>query len=752
MRRHIRVSKPKRKYFSSRKPQRSAPKRSSHASRKTRTHKTATLLRHTPACTNPSPAGLISVHRLIDSTALAGQELLANNGHVAKSVVAHVSSAVQANDQHTPNVRRRSSEQPARSILLSMNGNINPTDHHPFLHSWEYSDDYVTSRSWRSRRNAYLALRLIHSDAVDSYDNQENLSDDCALSSFSFKTGDTTSKLTTRTTKTAHKRPWVRKSEFVPSPTSYGDDTDYAISLELEAQRKLLSSLEPCVLGYRWPTLVIEEGRVNVASKLSPMVDRETMVLWHPPTVISHIVMRSWRCFRISMPGLIFLLLTLLSVILVVLADHHPSVSSEQPAFIFDVETGQWFPISEASLREDPPLLLPPPDPTEFPPAYLESLLRHCDDPTPSFLEFLNKSWIGLSEFGLNWKRYPVHSGVLFRVLGAVRITQLIHICIIAVVLSLIRFALQKYLLDHLTVRLGIPVKTTQRLLESSWKAFWFLVLWLCTFHTLILSGRTDFQYPLRIFKGVRFEVGYFDVPTPPDYYRVYLLQLGFYLHSLWSVLFIDVWRKDSAVLIIHHFMTLLLLQFSLVLRLHRIGALVVFLHDLNDVFLEIAKVNVYLQTRHGKKRPINVILANLFFALFTISWVIMRLYWFPLKVLYATSWGLYITNLGRECRSFLFFNSMLWALFAMHLYWFRFIAIMAVRLILRPSSGDMREDESEDDETASDSGKQQTILADGKHKPGVPSLSQKQHNNSLDASNGSLNSCNGYVKPLKSD
>ncbi|GAA52128.1 hypothetical protein CLF_107380 [Clonorchis sinensis] len=278
MRRHIRVSKPKRKYFSSKKPQRSAPKRSSHALRKTRTHKTATLVRHTPVCSNPSPTGLISVHRLIDSTALAGQELLANNGHVVKSVVAHVSSAVQANDQHTPNVRRRSFEQPTRSTLLPMNGNIHPSDHHPFLHSWEYSDDYVTSRSWRSRRNTYLALRLIHSDAVDSYDKQENLSDDCALSSFSFKTGDTTSKLTTRTTKTAHKRPWVRRSEFVSPPTSYGDD--YAISLELEAQRKLLSSLEPCVLGYRWPTLVIEEGRVNVASKLSPMVDRETMVLW----------------------------------------------------------------------------------------------------------------------------------------------------------------------------------------------------------------------------------------------------------------------------------------------------------------------------------------------------------------------------------------------------------------------------------------------------------------------------------------
>ncbi|CAH8440814.1 unnamed protein product [Dicrocoelium dendriticum] len=194
------------------------------------------------------------------------------------------------------------------------------------------------------------------------------------------------------------------------------------------------------------------------------------------------------------------------------------------------------------------------------------------------------------------------------------------------------------------------------------------------------------------------FLVGYFDIPTPPDYYRAYILQLGFYLHSLWSVLFIDVWRKDSAVLLVHHFMTLFLLQFSLVLRLHRIGALVLFLHDLNDVFLEVAKVNVYVRARHGKPHAYNIWISNLFFALFTVSWIVMRLYWFPLKVLYAASWGVYITNVGRECRSFLFFNVLLWALFFMHIYWFRFIAIMAGRLILCPSSGDMREEDSDDD------------------------------------------------------
>ncbi|KAF8571043.1 hypothetical protein P879_00461 [Paragonimus westermani] len=373
-----------------------------------------------------------------------------------------------------------------------------------------------------------------------------------------------------------------------------------------------------------------------------------------------------------------------------------------EPTTIYDPETGKNFPISELSLREDPPFVLSPPDPKEFPPDFLESLLVHCDDPTPGVLEFLQKVWISFREFGFNWTRYPVSFGVLRRILMAVQLKQLLHTFVVAFSLTVTRLLLQKIFLNNYSTRLGLSVRNTQRVLESSWKAFWFLILWLCTFHTVILSGRTDFTYPLRIFKGVQMRVGYFDIPTPPDYYRLYILQLGFYLHSFWSVLFVDEWRKDSAVLTVHHCMTLLLLQFSLVLRLHRIGALVVFLHDLNDVFLEVAKVNVYLGKRHGRTHTLNVRLSNIFFALFAVTWIVMRLYWFPLKVLYATSWGLYLTNVGRECRSFLFFNTMLWALFLMHIYWFRFIAIMAVRLILCPSAGDVREDESDVDREAS--------------------------------------------------
>lgn len=278
MRHHVRVSKSKAKHFSSRKPQRGTPSRNK-SNQKNRTYKTIASICQTSVCTDSTPAGLIDVHRLIDSTALAGEELLANNGHIVQSVVAHVTSTILTNDQHIPDVKQSIPEYQNQSCLLSLHKNIHSNNHHPFLHSWEYDDHYVTSRRWRSRRNTYLGLRLIHSDVVDSSD-QENLSDDCALSSLRLKTRVASSKPTSRISTATYRRSWIQRPQF-PSPLPlYERGADHAISLELEAQRKLLSSLEPCVLGFRWPTFVIDEGKVNVASKLSPMMDRETMVLW----------------------------------------------------------------------------------------------------------------------------------------------------------------------------------------------------------------------------------------------------------------------------------------------------------------------------------------------------------------------------------------------------------------------------------------------------------------------------------------
>nr|CAX69331.1 putative LAG1 longevity assurance homolog 1 [Schistosoma japonicum] len=281
---------------------------------------------------------------------------------------------------------------------------------------------------------------------------------------------------------------------------------------------------------------------------------------------------------------------------------------------IFDPETGKHYPISDASRIEDIPFILPDPDPKLYPPEFLNSLLKHCDDPMPGYIEMFSKAWIAFKEMGFNWSNYPSSLFFFLRIISAIRPIQVFHAILTGSALTTLRIYITRRFFVKLISDVGVTPETANKLVESCWKGFWFLIMWLFSLKVVILSGRTDFQYPLRAFRDIKFEVGFFDIPTPPDYYWLYTLQLGFYLHSLWSVFFMDAWRKDSSVLVLHHCLSLILLESSLLLRLHRMGVLVLFLHDICDVFLEVGKVNVYLRIRHGKTYPIHMTIANMFF------------------------------------------------------------------------------------------------------------------------------------------
>uniref|UniRef100_A0A4W6FXY5 Ceramide synthase 1 n=1 Tax=Lates calcarifer TaxID=8187 RepID=A0A4W6FXY5_LATCA len=124
---------------------------------------------------------------------------------------------------------------------------------------------------------------------------------------------------------------------------------------------------------------------------------------------------------------------------------------------------------------------------------------------------------------------------------------------------------------------------------------------------------------------------------VPTDIAIAYLIQGSFYGHSIYATVYMDAWRKDSAVMVVHHIITLALISFSYAFRYHNVGILVLFLHDINDIQLEFTKLNVYLKSRGGGYHLLNDILSNMGSVSFSITWFWFRLYWFPLKVLYAT-------------------------------------------------------------------------------------------------------------------
>lgn len=62
--------------------------------------------------------------------------------------------------------------------------------------------------------------------------------------------------------------------------------------------------------------------------------------------------------------------------------------------------------------------------------------------------------------------------------------------------------------------------------------------------------------------------------------------------------------------------------------RFARVGAVVLPLHDASDVFLEVGKMSKY----SGAER-----LASFAFILFVLSWILLRLLYYPFWVLWST-------------------------------------------------------------------------------------------------------------------
>lgn len=71
------------------------------------------------------------------------------------------------------------------------------------------------------------------------------------------------------------------------------------------------------------------------------------------------------------------------------------------------------------------------------------------------------------------------------------------------------------------------------------------------------------------------------------------MLSLSFYW-SLTVSQFFDVKRKDFWQMFIHHIATIMLMGFSWTTNLHRVGTLVLLLHDCADIFLEVSTVLIF--------------------------------------------------------------------------------------------------------------------------------------------------------------
>lgn len=256
-----------------------------------------------------------------------------------------------------------------------------------------------------------------------------------------------------------------------------------------------------------------------------------------------------------------------------------------------------------------------------------------------------------------------------------------------------LRWALTKHLFLPFANWCHFQPKEVVKMPESSWKMVFYTMSWSYSTYLLFFCNYAFFQNPSSAFDNWRS-----GMPVPIDIAIAYLIQGSFYGHSIYAVVYMDEWRKDSVVMLLHHVITLALLSFSYAFRYHNIGILVLFLHDINDIQLEFIKLNIAFKSRGGKYYMINDVLATFGFVSFGVTWFWFRLYWFPLKVLYASC--LTSQHSVPNIPFYFFFNALLFALLLMNIYWFLFIVQCVIRVLTGQSRevNDTREYEEQED------------------------------------------------------
>ncbi|KAG2388024.1 hypothetical protein C9374_000874 [Naegleria lovaniensis] len=296
-------------------------------------------------------------------------------------------------------------------------------------------------------------------------------------------------------------------------------------------------------------------------------------------------------------------------------------------------------------------------------------------------------------------------------------------ILISALVLFIIRrlvieriVALVKFIAGRRRTKHNQDPKALRRVEENAWFALYYICSSIAG--VLILKDTPWF------WDFAHLVYGYPEEHTGYEYSNVRLYLLiggGFYAQALVTLLFIDEKLKDFLEMLIHHFVTIALIVFCITSHYHRIGTLVLILHDIVDIFLYSAKAFKHMGVGF---------ITEVLFVLFVISYFLLRLMYLPYLIYRAfenfQGWDypsryymvrfvqdaiypLEVSDYG-VC-AFKYCLSTYWLLVALlvvlvflHIFWFSLISKIIFRKLAGKDLSDIREDdEKESDHEESD-------------------------------------------------
>lgn len=168
-----------------------------------------------------------------------------------------------------------------------------------------------------------------------------------------------------------------------------------------------------------------------------------------------------------------------------------------------------------------------------------------------------------------------------------------------------------------------------------------------------------------------------------------YALDMAYYMYAIPYCIMFETKRKDFWATLLHHFVTVALIAYSYALGFTKIGVIIMFLHDVCDSPLEMAKLAKYA----GQEA-----LTNFLFVCFTVIWIAMRVVYFPVWVIWSVVWDSFAAVVGEnghiDFPHWEIFTGMLVTLWLLHLYWTYVILQIAAAAVMQGSASDTREDD----------------------------------------------------------
>ncbi|DBB03589.1 hypothetical protein WJX82_004993 [Trebouxia sp. C0006] len=179
------------------------------------------------------------------------------------------------------------------------------------------------------------------------------------------------------------------------------------------------------------------------------------------------------------------------------------------------------------------------------------------------------------------------------------------------------------------------------------------------------------------------------DFPISQGLQLLYCAEMGYYLQGIPSLIFWELRRKDFWEQIAHHIVTLFLIVYSYQVNFMKVGCMVFLVHDINDIFMEAAKLARYA----GHQT-----LCTVLFVTFMLSWFASRIYYLPVYIIRSTltepiTLVADVYNVD-PAPHYAIFNGLLFFLFGLHCYWSFLILRIAIKQVKEGVVKDVREED----------------------------------------------------------